>query len=306
MLRLFDFVFVLRPLILIPAWSFYLIGAAQAEVPRSGTAAGLPSPSVFVALTTILTTAYLLNQVFDRESDEKNGKCFYLSRGIFHARTLVIMALLSFLVASTAFRHVEGIHRGLLLGALVLSLFYSLPPLRLCARPFADMLANAAGYGGLAFALGYGASRPALAVVTAASPWALLVAATFLHTAILDVPGDRDSGKISTAVFLGAGTASWLAAFLHAAAVVTAILTRNTAALWVTGALLPAAAYAVVRRDGRASSIVVQASTGVVAVAAAVFWPAYLLLIVPVVVLSRFYYKRRFGIIYPGLRNTSG
>ena len=152
LLRMCDFVFVLRPLILIPAWSFYLIGAAQGRNSATPVIAAFPAPPVFLSLTLILITSYLLNQVFDRDSDEKNGKCFYLSRGIFEARTLIILATVSFVAASTVFRNVEGVQRGLLIGTLFLSLVYSLPPVRLCARPFADMIANGAGYGGLAYA----------------------------------------------------------------------------------------------------------------------------------------------------------
>ncbi|MEE9269299.1 MAG: UbiA family prenyltransferase [Candidatus Krumholzibacteria bacterium] len=304
-LRLCDYLFVLRPLILIPAWSFYLIGAAQGRTPEAGWSMGFPSPPVFLSLTTILITAYLLNQVFDRESDEKNDKCFYLARRIFHARTLIILAIASFLIASTFFKQVQGTRRALLLGALLLSLFYSLPPLRLCARPFVDMLANAAGYGGLAYILGYGIYQPVLDTVAAASPFVLLVAATFLHTAILDVEGDRDTGKTSTAVFLGGVASRRLAAVLHLSAVIAAILTHNGTALIITGVLAPMNAYAIVRAGRETSAILVQVNTAVVAVAAVASWPAYALLVAPIVLLSRFYYKKRFGIIYPGPQKTA-
>jgi 1,4-dihydroxy-2-naphthoate octaprenyltransferase len=139
-----------------------------------------------------------------------------------------------------------------------------------------------------------------LDAVAAALPFVLLVAATFLHTAILDMAGDRDTGKTSTAVLLGAVLSGRLAAILHVSAVIAAILTHNRTALIITGVLAPLSAYAVIRANRRASAMLVQVNTAVAAVAAVASWPAYALLVAPIVLLSRFYYKRRFGIIYPG------
>jgi hypothetical protein len=48
------------------------------------------------------------------------------------------------------------------------------------------------------------------------------------------------------------------------------------------------------------ASNVVQAATVLVTVPAAVAWPAYLLTVVPLVVVSRFYYRSRFNVAYPG------
>ena len=298
---MFDYIFVLRPLILIPAWSFYLIGAAQGRSVWGMTANRFPAPMAFVSLTAILITAYLLNQVFDREADEKNDKCFFLARGIFQARTVVIMAVIFFLIASTAFQRVSAHHRVPLFIALVLSLLYSLPPLRLCARPFADLAANAIGYGGVAYLLGHLVFSPSpMDGVIRSLPFVFLVGATFLHTAILDEKGDRAAEKKTTVVFLGDRSARKWAVALHGAAVVTSILAGNILAGLITAVTLPLTLIALTRKTQAASSLQVQGSTLVVTVAAIVLWPVYGLLVGPLVLLSRFYYKKRFGITYPG------
>jgi 4-hydroxybenzoate polyprenyltransferase len=308
LLRFFDYVFVLRPLILIPAWSFYLIGAAAANGSVSAGATGLPGPMAFLSLTAILITAYLLNQVFDRESDEKNDKCFYLARGIFHERTLVLLAAVFFVAASITFRRAGVSQRLPLVLALLLSLVYSLPPIRLCARPFFDLIANAAGYGGIAFVLGYIAEARTTGFGTAAIaavPYVLLVASTFIHTTMLDVEGDRAAGKISTAVFLGERVSSFVAGAFHLAAVVAAVVTGDVLAVVVTLVALPASVLAFFRRTRNASAFLVQTSTLVVTVAAAIMYPVYLALVAPLLLLSRFYYKKRFGITYPGLQRDA-
>jgi 4-hydroxybenzoate polyprenyltransferase len=291
-------------LILIPAWSFFLIGAAQG--PWAG--GGLASLRLFelVSLTSIFIVAYLINQIFDRESDEKNNKCFYLWRGIFSVRTLVVLALVFFFVASFTYRKTDGIEQMLLLALLVLSLLYSLPPARLCARPIVDMFANAIAYGGLSFLLGHGINNEGWVVaVLRASPFVLLVAATFLHTAVLDRPGDEATGKISTAVYIGDKASINLAIILHALAVGAAFVASSTPAVVVTLATFPLAGYTVLYRMPSASSLYIQGNTLVVTVAAIVLWPLYAIVVVPLIALSRFYHRRRFGLTYPGRQKAA-
>lgn len=297
-LRICDYIFVLRPVLLIPAWSFFLLGAGEALRRNPGGRPLPPSLVVLLSLTAILITAYLLNQIFDRRSDERNRKCPFLTEGIFGVRTLVILALLAYAVASYAFRQIEGSVRLPLIAALVLSLLYSLPPIRLCARPFFDLLANAAGFGGIAFVAGYGSVSDE--AVRLSLPYVLLVAATFLHTTVLDEAGDRETGKISTTVLIGARSSRIAALILHALAVAAAVLNGAPLPILVTGLSLPLSLYALAAADGRSSSLQVQGATLVVTLCAVYEWPVYLAVLLPLVLLSRYYHRRRFGIIYPG------
>jgi 4-hydroxybenzoate polyprenyltransferase len=307
---------VLRPVILIPAWSFCLIGASEGARRSSGLPTSVPLFTGFhtdfppltalACLTAILITAYLLNQIFDRESDEKNNKCLFLSRGIFRTRTVVLMVLIFFLAASHAFHRTDDALRVPLVAALLLALTYSLPPIRLCARPLFDMFANALGYGGVAFVIGYGLFGAAPADgVWLSVPYLLLVAATFLHTTILDVEGDKATGKLSTTVLIGINRSIALAAVLHAVALTIAIVTGRITAIVVTGVSFPVIVYSLFRRDQVMSSFLVQTNTLVVTVAAAAAWPLYLVLVAPLILLSRYYHRRRFGFTYPGPRKAS-
>jgi len=301
LLKICDFVFVLRPLILIPAWSFYLVGAAKARGQTFAAYAELPAPIVVLCLTSILVSAYLLNQIFDKESDEKNDKLFYLSRGIFRTRTLLAMAVVFFVIASLSFQEVAERYRLPLIGALALSLLYSLPPVRLCARPFLDMAANAFGYGGIAFIIGFLVYDYSSAdALVGAIPYILLVASTFIHTTILDIVGDRAAGKISTAVFVGERPANAMALILHVAGTVAALIITDWIAVIITAATLPATIYALRAHTKRASSLQIQITTLAVTLAAIIFWPAYALVVAPLLIVSRFYYAKRFGITYPG------
>jgi len=306
LLRAGDYIFVLRPLILVPVWSFYLLGA------RSGLLNAAPgaTASVFptlACLTLLMASAYLINQVFDRRTDALNEKGHYLTRGIFSVRWVVGCAVALFLVAAWINRSLPAAQRAAMVAALLLAMAYSLPPLRLCARPFLDLLANAVGYGGVAFAAGYVAFDPApAAAARAALPWMLLVGATFAHTTILDVAGDRAAGKRTLAVAIGAPRAARGAAiFALAASATAAVAWRSTGdvlALVVTAPVaLAYVRWAFPRRTTpRSSAHAVQGATALVALAAAWSEPLLLAVVVPLVLIARPYYRGRFGVAYPG------
>lgn len=317
LLRIADYVFVLRPLILVPAWSFYALGAHSAP---DVVLATVLAESGFWCLSALLACAYVLNQIFDRESDAFNDKGHYLTRGVFGMRTMVLVALVCFAGASLLFQRVVPGQRVPLVLAFLLATTYSLPPLRLCARPYFDLAANALGYGGLAFVIGAtGHGEYFTDAWRNGIPWVFLVAATFLHTTILDVDGDAAAGKRTTTVAVGVRTSAWVAVLFALGAVGDAVfsfLDRGTRLLPVLITGLGFVAFAVgavmIERAlrlgpassrgarSRASAMVVQSVTALVAVTAVLRDPLLLLLLLPVLVAARAYYRARFGLSYPG------
>ncbi len=318
LLRIADFLFVLRPLILVPAWSFYALGAHSGRRPVLATVLAAPG---FWCLTTVLACAYVINQIFDQDSDRMNDKGQYLTRGIFGVPTMVAIALVCFVGASLLFQRVETAQRGPLVAALVLALVYSLPPLRLCARPWLDLAANAIGYGGLAFVAGRtGAGGDMFTAFRDATPWIFLVGATFLHTTILDADGDLAAGKRTTTVAIGVIRSAEIAVALAVAALLCAVLSHargwspHVAPIAVTAVALASflTAWAAMRHmrtfglsertaaRARASSAAVQVATSLVALAAIWRDPIFILLLVPMVMAARVYYRARFGLSYPG------
>jgi 4-hydroxybenzoate polyprenyltransferase len=304
-------------LILVPAWSFYALGVHLAPAPARVELFSVVTQPGFWCLSAILASAYVLNQIFDEESDRLNDKGQFLTHGIFRARTLVLIALACFVAASFLFQRVAGAQHGLLVGALLLSFTYSLPPLRWCARPGFDLVANAVGYGGIAFALGSAAvSTRVTPAFVDALPWVLLVGATFLHTTILDVDGDAAAGKRTTTVALGVPRSARLATFLAAGAaaletwlcwrrggsVGSAVVTVLALAIFVAANARVLRAEKEARRDARAASSAkaVQGVTALVALWAVLRDPVLLFLLLPLAMAARVYYRARFGLRYPG------
>jgi 4-hydroxybenzoate polyprenyltransferase len=310
-------VFVLRPLILVPAWSFYALGAHSAP---DVVLASVLADSGFWCLSAVLACAYVLNQIFDRESDALNDKGHYLTRGLFGLRSMVAIALACFVGASLLYPHAGPGQRFPLVLAFLLATTYSLPPLRLCARPYFDLAANALGYGGLAFVIGAtGHGEQFADAWRGGIPWVFLVGATFLHTTILDVDGDAAAGKRTTTVVVGVRVSAWVAVLFAAGALgdaAVSFLERGTRAFpvlvtlagflgFVTAAFLIERALRMepaARRTARAraSSLAVQWVTVIVALTAVLRDPIMLLLVLPIVVAARAYYRARFGLAYPG------
>lgn len=94
---------------------------------------------------------------------------------------------------------------------LVLSLLYSVPPIRLKAVAGADLLVNMAGYGALTLAAGAFASAPAAglssplawAVTWTSASFAFLFGAFYPMTQIYQIPEDRERGDKTLAILLG-------------------------------------------------------------------------------------------------------
>ena len=288
-----DFFFALRPLVLVPAWSFFLLG--------HGLIAGEGFPTLrFLLLSLVLAAVHLVNQVVDAESDRLNGKGFFLQRGIFRARTYVLVASL-LLGAALATAWGLGVAPVGLSAAAALGLSYSLPPLRWSARPGCDLVANAIGYGGLATWIGAGE-------ISAAVPWGarlgacmFAVGAVFLHTTLLDLEGDRRTGKQSSGVVLGVQRTRIVAAVLALAGCGAAAAARAPFLLGASLglAVLATASWLAPRRC--TSGMVSVGGTTLFALAAGLHQPLFLLLLVLLVGATRIYYRRRFSLAYPSL-----
>jgi 4-hydroxybenzoate polyprenyltransferase len=316
---LLDHVAFLRPLLLAPAATTFLLGRAAAQAWSRGAGGGAaPVASgardaalAALALGAVLVATHVANQLADRESDRANGKLPYLSGGLVSVRAARVLlgaslaAWVGLVVALPAsLAALEGV-------ALALGAAYAMPPLALKARAGWDLAANAIGYGGVAYAIGWeSASRagaPALAppelaaLAAGAAPWALAVGGVFAATTVVDEPGDRAAGSRTLAVRLGPGAARRIAALLMLAAAAAAAVTGARAALLLAGlALLPLMAP-LVRPSRAADHVAFQASALLPTGYVAIRWPLFGAALAATFVVVRVYHARRFGLAYPAL-----
>jgi len=300
-----DFVFVLRPAALVPLWIFFLAGARLAASENA-----IPFPPFrpprsvltgLLAMTLVLAGGYILNQMRDLATDRENRKLLLLDRGIVSlgaAQTEIVVlwvsaALLSFWLSPS--------FRGILAASLALSITYSLPPVRAKARMPWDLVWNAAGFGVAGALSGY-ASVAALGgrALAVGVVYGLAVAGIIASTTILDVAGDRKAGLRTTALVLGERGAGLLAIALLAVAGILGLVLGDAVAAF--GSLLSLPLLVRAEWSGRRPDRIAahQVAVAVFAVLVGVHAVYLLFGVAAITFVSRFYYRRRFGFVYPG------
>jgi 4-hydroxybenzoate polyprenyltransferase len=249
LLRLVDSFFAMRPVVLIPVWGFALFGYYQGKgLSLSDISACWTNPD-FIPFSLILIFSfsvgcvYVMNQIADCDADKKNGGLPLLASGVVTHGYAWMMAAVSGIVsivlpvaaghASIAFLSLAAIGTGWI---------YSFKPAHLSGRPFADFLANAMGFGVIAFGCGWHCAGRTLidpAFMTSALPYFLLMCAGSISSTIPDMIGDRETGKRTTAVRFGARKAHFVASFCLCLALVDALFMNDLLALFCSGAALP-------------------------------------------------------------------
>jgi 4-hydroxybenzoate polyprenyltransferase len=305
--RIPDYIFLMRPMILIPVWTFYLLGAWHS---RNTSGAPIPQFPFFIGLvsfTALLGAVYIINQISDRETDLKSGKLFLLSHSIITSRTAALEAalLLSLSAALGIIFMPAGFNILLLLGFL-LGLAYSVEPVRLKKRPLLDVLANAVGNGVLNTLAGWTAAGAPLEGLERLIPYPIAVASVHLTTTLADIEGDSESGLRTSGVVLGPKRGIALAVGLMAASVAAASALDNRPAFYA--ALLSLPVFLIPARSSKREHIdtsillPAKAATLIFSVTAGFLFPLYIPFLAVIVLGTRLYYRKRFGIAYPGLK----
>ncbi|MBD3179701.1 MAG: hypothetical protein GF417_08890 [Candidatus Latescibacteria bacterium] len=300
-----DYFFLLRPMILIPVWSFFLLGASSDSESIGPEAYSIKLIAGLISFTLMTGSFYIINQVTDRGSDLENDKLFLLPRGIISVRGAVvetiILILSSFIISALFMPLAFSI---ILLAGLILGAAYSIEPVRLKRRPFFDIAANAAGIGVLAPLAGGIAGGVGIPDLMKILPYPLAVASVHLVTTLADLEGDRRSGLRTSGAALGNNWSIIISVLLMLGALLAAFLAGNSTALYAVLLSLPF--YLVLAgRDTESDSKVLlpaKAATIIFAVAAGVSFRLFLPFLAVLILVTRLYYSRRFGISYPSFR----
>jgi len=243
---------------------------------------------------------YILNQIFDRESDRINKKLFLLSQGIFPLWLAILELVICWALALLLIRGMSTPFINLFIGAWVLGILYTTPPFKLKKRPLLDLIANGAGYGIITFLLGATAARPYGAeIVWWALPYALAVGGVFVNTTIVDMNGDRKANEQTTAILLGARTSRFLSLLLITTAIVLAIINRDNLALVAIALSLPVFILAIIKGERRFDILSFRLPPFILAVAAGLVYPPYLIFLALVILAMRIYYQKRFNLTFP-------
>jgi len=300
-----DYFFLLRPMILIPVWTFFLLGAyhggesSGTGSDTSGMLAGVVSFSLLIG------AVYIINQITDRKTDLENDKLFLLPREIVSVRAAVTETILltaaSFIIAVLFMPLSFNI---IILASLILGMAYSMEPVRFKKRPFCDIASNAAGIGILAPLAGWTAIGAEISGVLILLPYPLAVASVHLVTTLADIEGDRSSGLTTSGVMLGGSRTIILAVLLMLGGLLASFLVDNPVSLYAIILSLPFYLVLAGRDKTKETRVLLPAKTTtlIFAISAGVVFRLFIPFLAAMILLTQFYYRKRFGISYPSFK----
>lgn len=303
--NLFDYFFILRPLILIPSWNFLLIGSYLADQQGRFTVNIILGLIVYTA---VMGGAYILNQLTDIETDRLNEKLFLLTGGFVSVRAAYTEMAILWIAALLLSLRFGWLFLLFILVSIVMGIMYSVPPVKLKGKPVLDTLANGIGYGMINFAVGWlvvSSFEPSMFLRFA--PYVLSISAVFINTTIVDIEGDRRAGENTTGVFLGPKLSGVVSTLIMTAAIVVAYLQRDYICLVPAAVSWPlftySAGYSLFKGGiSRKATIASFRLPGLLfTVITAVLYPIYFIILLALLFFMRLYYKKRFGMTYPTL-----
>jgi len=305
LIRMFDYLFLLRPTLFYPIWTFYLAGHWGGRTFGRDSATDMNGEGLLLAVALSLTVGsiFIFNQIQDRDTDKVNGKLFLLSENIIPLRTAYIEAVLLG-SAGLVWGCLLLPRAGVLLALLILlsGWLYNYPPASWKDHAIMGMVTNGLS-GLLIYSLGWMAGGGEGYIPLRGIAYMVAGASVYLITTLPDRTGDKATGKITFGVAYGiTKTARW-AFLLEAAALILAAFFRDWLLLAAGGVMLPFFLYGAWKETEREVTRATKFSVLALALAVTLIYPFYLVPILAVFFGSKWYYRIRFDFDYPSFKN---
>lgn len=285
-------------MLLIPVGTVYLHYASQCDKSGFFQSTDVTQLIALISLSLIFAGSYVINQIFDIESDRLNDKLHFLPNGMISVKTAVVFyialnligLMLAYYLGSTPFI------MGLLV--FILGLLYSLPKVRLKDSSIGGLLVNGIAYGLLIPGMIRFDCNPELNGLLAI-PYFLAIVTGYILTTIPDLAGDALTDKKTVAVILGPKLTLILAFLTSLATAVVSIYCSNyemaLVAVVTSGLIL----YLHYSYSDRLILFTCKFPILLLTILAGLHFPAYLGFLLLTIILTKLYYKKRFGIVYP-------
>jgi len=306
-----DYFFVLRPMLFYPGWSTMLAGyfityRSEIHLPliNQSLLNHVHILLLILAFGMLMGSTFVLNQLKDVKSDQKNKKLFIISNGHLTIRSaikeVVLLAYFSFLIAFFL-NVVTGI--CFVLFFLLTGILYNFDPFSMKDRPWGSLLANAL-MGWFAFAIGWTAKNQVSgAVLMDSIPYLLFNTALYLFTTLPDIEGDRLSKKRTLAVIYGS---KWLiigAFSLYLSGLLYSLVIIELQALFFYILSFPFFIKTIITMNTADTLRTTKFGIFFFALSICLRWPIYFVLMLLGFVCTKVYFRKRFNINYP---NFSG
>jgi len=318
--RLFDYIAILRPLLLIPGWTMLFIGYYRGikgelinhiQLPIIGNIGIILYPQKEMLLTLLLYSLlmgaiYILNQITDSNTDNINGKLYLIPHGYLNTKILklqiVILLSLSFILTIIGFG--SFLYSAFVLLSIIMGVMYSVSPIRLKGKPIIDMITNALGFGLIAFAVGWTSkSEFSSDLIFDSLPYFLCVSSAFINTTIPDMDGDARNGDVTTGIYLGIRKSCLLSTLILILAIIAGLFRKDFVPVTASILSLPFFIYMTINnwhnKNIKAITIATKVSVMALSLLVTLLMPFYFVLLILTIILVRIYYQLRFGISYP-------
>ncbi|MDI6840334.1 MAG: UbiA family prenyltransferase [bacterium] len=303
MMHFFDYVFLLRPALFVPVWTFFLLGFYRGTSFFDGPEIHQilkPFTLAFVLYTLLMGGVYILNQIIDIESDRINKKLYLLSEGYIPVKQAWIWMMSLFAAALTLSIPFTTQFKIILLLSLLIGILYSVPPFKFKGRPILDLLSNSFGYGTLAFSLGWLVGNPfSKETLIFSLPYFFAVGAVFLNTTIPDIEGDRKTNELTTGVLLGERRIYWLSTVFLFISLGFAICLKDWLCVIACCCSIPLFILALIKHNLKTCFISIRIGAPILVILIGIKFIWFIPLLIILFLAIRIYYKYRFNIIYP-------
>lgn len=284
-----------------PVWTILLLGHHRSAVfSVESNLAGL----ILVLVTFLMGAIYLLNQIYDVESDRLNRKLFFLAEGHISRKNAIFETVLLNLISI-----IPSYFISLQLGVLftlgfLFGLFYSVPPFSFKGKPVGGFLFNILAHGNFTFLAGWAMNQTLSAKsILFSLPYMFAVGAVYLNTTIPDIEGDKRSGKITLAIKWGKGKVVIFASILVFFSTSLSFFIKDIPFFIASALVFPFFLFSALTRKNNAIVLSTKLSILFLSIAAGFFYPWYFAVLIIGFLGTRFYYKARFKLNYPTLGN---
>ncbi|MCX6641242.1 MAG: UbiA family prenyltransferase [bacterium] len=291
----FDPLFILRPTLFFPSWTFFLAGFARGQ--GTGTA------WYIIWLAAALGASFLLNQVTDRKEDHANRKLLPLWAEKITLRMVRVefFILVGLVVIGCVWVGPE-ISALLALFFVNAGILYNFPPFRLKARPVWGVLSCAIGIWN-GYLIGARCADVAwLPALAYGLPYAFAGAAVSLLTSIPDLKGDIKAGVRTFAAVYGVRkTGGWAVGLV----IVSALLSLYLVDFYLFAAALLSLPFFVrfsLVQSAAAAELAIKIAIFSLAVAIGITWLPFLAIMAFYYPFSRWYHRTRLGLDYPSFK----
>lgn len=318
--KLLDYIFLMRPMLIIPVWTISLLGARASLWRDRGTSPITLDRYPFVdfstsdlnilamlGLATLLAGGvFILNQIYDADTDRINKKLFLISDGhISAAEAWKLYIMVTAIAILGAFLMNWQLGCLFVVGAWF-GFQYSYPHFKLREHPYKSFRNNIVAHGMLAFLFGWVMYLNFnIEGIIKSVPYLLAVGAVYLNTTLPDLEGDKTSGKTTYGGMWGVVKTQRTSFMLVLSGMLFSIMTADYGFTVTALVTSPFFLVAWLKESIAVSTVSSKVAILALSIFAAIFFPLYAAVLIFTIVLTRIYYARRFDVSYPALTEKS-